>query len=271
MFLLVEKELCDMCKLNRLYGVCQKYHDHDRESRIGCRNYIPMDFYYREGELYPKCGYLYSGKTYQFCTLNNDEIAKMVKNSEVKKLLIECASKTGLLTKELYDNLYKLIKDMLHKSRKISYSGMSNNEIYARDYPDAYKKCLDENINVIIGKFFAYIQRMEQCGTTWWDEFVKRLKNNQDMYRPNITVTYFDHNIRIKQDLVFDTKPIRFYSNKIAFKHGWEDSDNKVECFIEVFEKQISSIEMSKADWVTSIRKYTLTFKNKQKMYFDMY
>ena len=55
MFLLVEKELCDMCKLNRLYGVCQKYHDHDRESRIGCRNYIPMDFYYREGELYPKC------------------------------------------------------------------------------------------------------------------------------------------------------------------------------------------------------------------------
>lgn len=41
--------------------------------------------------------------------------------------------------------------------------------------------------------------------------------------------------------------------------------------FIEILKKQVNNIEKSKADWITSIRRYTLIFKNKQKMYFDMY
>ncbi len=59
------------------------------------------------------------------------------------------------------------------------------------------------------------------------------------------------------------------------FIHGWvrysAGEKDKKNCVIEVLKNQVYNIEKSKADWIASIRRYTLTFKNKQKMYFDMY
>lgn len=59
------------------------------------------------------------------------------------------------------------------------------------------------------------------------------------------------------------------------FQHGWTrysaGEEDKKNCVIEILKRQVNDIEKSKADWITSIRRYTLIFKNKQKMYFDMY
>ena len=119
---------------------------------------------------------------------------------------------------------------------------------------------------------------MEDNGCISWDEFVQELEKNYRMHNyRNITVTYNDNNIQIKQDFFSEEGTIiaKRKENKIIFQHGWTrysaGEKDKKNCAIEILKKQVNNIKKSKADWITSIRRYTLIFRNKQKMYFDMY
>ena len=263
----LENKLCDTCKVNRVYDVCDRKHGMC-DKVIGCPHYIPTEFYYRGGEKWSKCSSW--GASYSPTGMKNEDIAKVVKEEEMDNELIKCASETGVLTKEMYDCLYDIIQGELAKNEQ--------NSCYHRHHPEEYNKCLAENVNICIGRFFAYIQRMEDSGYMCWDEFTKELERNNAMYNyKNITVTYKDNNIQIKQDFFSDegTILIKKKENKIVFQHGWTlytaGEKDKKNCVIEILKKRVDNIEKSKADWITSIRRYTLIFKNKQKMYFDMY
>ena len=262
----LENKLCDTCKVNRVYDVCDRKHGM-MDVVTGCPNYIPTEFYYRNGQPWPK-GVSY-GSSYSPTGMKNEDIIKEIKEADMEKQLIKCASNIGLLTKETYDFLYDVI-----------WKGISANEhnsVYHRDNPEGYKKCLEENTNICIGRFFAYIQRMEDNGTIFWDDFLKELERNNAIYHgKNITVSYNDGNIQMKQEFFSSEGTIRIGQKRsnVLFQHGWTQSTagqrDKKNCVIEVFKNKVYSIEKGKADWITSIRRYTLTFKNKQKMYFDM-
>lgn len=170
----------------------------------------------------------------------------------------------------MYDFFYDIIRK--------SISANEHNSVYHRNNPEEYKKCLEENTNICIGRFFAYIQRMEDNGIMCWDDFTKELERNNKMHSTkNITVSYNDDSIQMKQEFFSREGTIHIGQkrNKILFQHGWTQSTpgkrDKKNCVIEVFKNQVCRIEKGKADWITSIRRYTLTFRNKQKMYFDMF
>lgn len=263
----LENKLCDTCKVNRVYDVCDRKHGMCDEV-IGCPHYIPTEFYYRNGEPWPK-GESW-GSSYSPTSMKNEDIVKEVRKCKLEDELIKCVSDLGLLTKDMYDHLYKIVQEGLAKNE--------HNSCYYRNHPEEYKQCLSENINICIGRFFAYIQRMEDNGCLFWDEFINELDRNNRMHNyKNITVTYNDNNIQIKQDFFSEkgTIIIKKKDNKIVFQHGWTRYDggknNKKNCVIEVLKNKVIHIEKSKADWITSIRRYTIIFKNKQKMYFDMY
>lgn len=263
----LENKLCDTCKVNRVYDVCDRKHGMCDEV-IGCSHYIPTEFYYRGGEPWPKGSSCVD--SYSPTNMKNEDIVKAVKKYKMEEGLIKCASDLGLLTKEMYDCLHDIIQEGLAKNEYNSY--------YHKHHPEEYSKCLAENVNICIGKFFAYIQRMEDNGWLSWDDFVKELERNNAMHNyKNITVTYKDNNIQMKQDFFSDegTILIKRKENKIVFQHGWTrystGEKDKKNCVIEVLKSQVYNIEKSKADWITSIRRYTVIFKNKQRMYFDMY
>lgn len=263
----LENKLCDTCKVNRVYDVCDRKHGMCDEV-IGCPHYIPTDFFYRGGE--PWCKGSSWGYSYSPAGVKNEDIVKAVKGKEMDNELIKCVSETGVLTKEMYDCLYGIIQEGLAKNEQ--------NSCYCRHNPDDYYKCLAENVNICIGRFFAYIQRMENNGLLFWDDFIKELEKNKAMHNyRNITVTYKDSNIQMKQEFFSEegTIIVKKKANKIIFEHGWtrytSGEKDKKNCVIEILKNQVNNIEKSKADWITSIRRYTLTFKNKQKIYFDMY
>lgn len=263
----LENKLCNTCKVNRVYDVCDRKHGMCDEV-IGCPHYIPTEFYYRGGEPWSKGSSW--GAFYSPTSMKNEDIVKAVREEEMENELIKCASETGILTKEMYDCLYDIIQEKISKNEQ--------NSCYHRHHPEEYSKCLAENVNICIGKFFAYIQRMEDNGYLFWDEFIKELERNNKMHNyRNITVTYKNNNIQMKQEFFSEegTIFIKKKENKIVFQHGWTrhsaGEKDKENCVIEILKKQVNNIEKSKADWITSIRRYTLIFKNKQKMYFDMY
>lgn len=263
----LENKLCDTCKVNRVYDVCDREHG-ITDKVIGCPHYIPTEFYYRGGEPWPKC--LAWGTSYSTTGMKNEDIAKAVKEIGKENELSKCASEIGILTKEMYDCLYDIIQEEISKNE--------HNLCYRKYHPEEYSKCLVENVNICIGRFFAYIQRMEDNGYLYWDESIKELKrNNTIRYGKDITVTYQENNMHIVQNLIFDNDKIIANKKELIFEHGWtryscsHDEKDRTECVIKVFAKQVSKIEKSKADWLTSIRRYTITFNNKRKMYFDMY
>lgn len=263
----LENKLCNTCKVNRVYDVCDRKHGMC-DKVIGCPHYIPTEFYYRGGEPWSKVSSW--GTSYSPTSMKNEDIVKAVREKEMENELIKCASETGILTKEMYDCLYDIIQGEISKNEQ--------NSCYHRHHPEEYSKCLAENVNICIGRFFAYIQRMEDYDYLFWDEFIKELERNNKMhsYR-NITVTYENNNIQMKQEFFSEegTIFIKKKENKIVFQHGWTRHNagekDKKNCVIEILKKQVNNIGKSKADWITSIRRYTLIFKNKQKMYFDMY
>ena len=263
----LENKLCDTCKVNRVYDVCDRKHGMCDEV-IGCPHYIPTEFYYRGGEPWQK-GSSY-GASYSPTGMKNEDIVKAIRECGMDGELIKCVSDFGLLTKEMYDCLYDIIQGKI--------SSNENNSCYRRKHPEEYNKCLAENVNICIGRFFAFIQRMEDNGFLSWDDFIKELKRNDAIYLgKNITVTYKDNNIQMKQEFFSKegTIIVKQKEHKIIFQHGWTcytaGEKDKKNCVIEVLEKQVSNIEKSKADWITSIRRYTVIFSNKQRMYFDMY
>lgn len=90
------------------------------------------------------------------------------------------------------------------------------------------------------------------------------LENNKMHNYRNITVTYNDNNIQIKQDFFSEEGTIiaKKKENKIVFQHGWtrydEGKNSKKNCVIGILKNKVTHIEKSKADWITSIRRYTL-------------
>lgn len=265
----LENKLCNTCKVNRVYDVCDRKHGMCDEV-IGCPHYIPTEFYYRGGEPWSKGSSW--GDSYSPTGMKNEDIVKAVREEEMENELIKCTSETGILTKEMYDCLYDIIQGKISKNEQ--------NSCYHRHHPEEYSKCLAENVNICIGRFFAYIQRMEDNGYLSWDDFIKELKRNNAIYygnRKDITITYQENNMHITQNLIFENDKIVANKKELIFEHGWtryscsHNEKDRTECVIKIFAKQVSEIKKSKADWITSIRQYTLTFKNKQKMYFDMY
>ena len=262
----LENQLCDTCKVDRVYRVCERKHGICDEV-IGCPNYIPTEFYYRGGVPWNKtAGY---GYTYYPAHIKNEDIAKAVKDNNMVDGLVNCASKIGALTKDIYDFLYEVIQE------KISIN--ENNANYQRKCPEEYNKCLAENVNICIGRFFAYIQRMEDNGFMFWDDFVADLKRNNSVREKDITITYQENNTRIVQNLIFEQDNIITDKKGLIFEHGrtrynfGHNEKDRTECVIKVYKNQISKIEKGKADWITSIRRYTLIFRDNKKMYFDMY
>ncbi len=62
---------------------------------------------------------------------------------------------------------------------------------------------------------------------------------------------------------------IKKKENKIVFQHGWtrysSGEKDKKNCVIEILKKQVNNIEKSKADWITSIIRYTLILRISRK------
>lgn len=264
--LYVKNKLCDTCKVNRVYDVCDRKHGICDEV-IGCPHYIPTELYYRGGEPWGKClGY---GEYYSVVGINNKDIVTAVKECDMENELKKCATNLGMLSQEIYEDLYDIIKGRLCSN--------DNNLVFERNHPEEYEKCLAENINICIGKFFSYIQRMEDSGHISWNDFIKELKwNDTILHGRDITITYQEKNTCIIQNLIFDNNG-NFTNNKkeIVFKHGWTryaaGEPDRTECIVKVFRNQVLEIEKSKADWITSKRRYTLIFRNKKKMFFDMF
>ena len=170
----LENKLCNTCKVNRVYDVCDRKHGMCDEV-IGCPHYIPTEFYYRGGEPWSKGSSW--GASYSPTSMKNEDIVKAVREEEMENELIKCGSETGILSKEMYDCLYDIIQGKISKNEQNSW--------YHRHHPEEYSKCLAENVNICIGRFFAYIQRMEDNGYLSWDDFIKELKRNNAIYYGN--------------------------------------------------------------------------------------
>ena len=111
----LENKLCDTCKVNRVYDVCDRKHGMC-DKVIGCPHYIPTEFYYRGGEPWSKESSL--DTSYSPTSMKNEDVVKAVREEEMGNELIKCASETGILTKEMYNCLYGIIQGEISKNER---------------------------------------------------------------------------------------------------------------------------------------------------------
>lgn len=266
---------CKNCKYFRLY---KSYKDEKQREKMKdfwadgvCKKYLPIESYYH---LNHKTNMGNIGDEYRWICTNYETFTEEIcKNHDMKKKIIDSVTR-NFIPDDIYIHLYEMATNYI---KTYVYDGYPKpgdiHRKFINDYGfEDFEKCVADNANFIVGNIFMHIKQSEHNGNILVSDFLKLLKSKcsvavsyRDNNNMNINFSFCNRGIA---PIVIDKKEKHIEIRSDCYSVS--SASEKREYNIKVYVGQIKEINKGKADWKTGERRYTVTFKDKKNLFFDV-
>lgn len=265
---------CENCKYCRIYRNCNDKKNQDRMNNFYsdgvCKKYLPIEPYYH---LDHNIHMGHNGGQYRWICADYKVFAYEInKNIDMKKKIIE--SVTGnFIPDDIYIHLYEMAINYIKTYAYSSYPNPGDiHRKFINDYGiEDFEKCVADNANFLVGNIFIHIKQSEHDGIMFVSEFLKLLRS-----KCPFAVSYQDNNMGIVFSFCNRDTSLILIDKKekyIEIRSGYfsvSSAGEKREYNMKFYVRQIKEINKGKADWITGERRYSVTFKDKKKLFFDV-
>lgn len=268
---------CKNCKYYRIYKSCKDEKQQERMEDFWtdgvCKKYLPIEPYYH---LNHNISMGNDGGQYRWISTNYEAFTEEIsKDPDMKKKIIDSVTE-NFIPDDIYIHLYEMATNYIKTYAYDNYPKPGDiHRKFINDYGiEDFEKCVADNANFLIGNIFMHIKRSEHNGTMFVSDFLKLLRNKGRF----AVVTYQDNNMNMNIDFTVNNgsiTPIVIDKKEkyIEIKSGHysvSSAGEKREYNIKFYVGQIKEINKGKADWKTGERRYTVIFKDRKKLYFDV-